>query len=630
MAFVPNKQDNQNSPAGQSGQTDATQPVAPPYGNTAAPLPPEDNYWIPTPQFGGTMYGMVTPMNEGSEVFKLMSEKLKKKYEKPADPRWDIKLLELDRSIYSDLLFSALIVAVSLADRPKQGVAYHILLIEGTGTKFEAYKDTVRDGYNNREVEFQAPTELALDKELVETAYQVMAKSYPNATLRFAGHTVLPTDFDIESDESIRRLAALISVAASSELISSLPTFTDLNITKLVPAGQKLMIDISFDNQAVQNFVNHPVRSNVQVAFKANRKSENRAARGNRPPQDWVASRIHGFLDLVPAPNGGTVNTPYGPMRTPPYVGRFIGTQVECGVSMTLGGVLMAMSTVFVMGASESWVQGFSPRQTRPGELDLTDIGPLNVDANINNEPTQFGSPIIDTKNADFGLSDVGKLMGMYVHKGLIFTFDCSIAGPDSFFLSPLRAAEHPAARKIILSSWDELTNHNFRKYFKEEMRITSGANELIHLGHWFDSQRVKRDIRDFDLTAVACYFGRTEPRMIREWQSTFYDRDTPREILMSKRWDMIRAMSNDTAVCTGMAERVTFTRDVVSAAMAAMHDTKIEVNVKTPLNSSEFNYQRPTAGFVADALVTGVQGFHAPSYGAAGTGYAPSNFRWS
>ena len=583
------------------------------------------------PGFGGNVFGSMISGDSESEVFKKFVEAIKPQYEKINVQGISLKLVEVDRSQYQDISFSALCVCAHVDSYPQHGVAYHVLLLEGSGKRLESVKETIREGYTNREIELLSPTELALDRDMMDTVSGAVMKAYGPTTLRFAGHTVVPSDFDITDESAVRRLAFVVSTATGQELATSATSFNDINIVKLVPKDARLSIDFSFDKRSTTNFVNQPVRSDVQTVFTYGRNNSQRSYRPNAPSAEWTASEVDGFIDLVPAPNGGMIHTPYGSQQTPPYVGRYIATQLANNCALTLGGVILSMCTVFPLGANENWVQAFAPRKCKPGELDLTDIGALNLDANINREQSMFGTPITDTRNADFSMEDVGRLMGLYVGKGLIFSIDCSIAGPDSWFLSSLRAVNTSQAAKLLtLESINTLTNGHFSQIFNPSRPLTMDHGNVIHMGHWFDANRVKRDIREFDLVAVCNLLGKTEPALIRKWLETFYNTSIPQAIRLSRRWDMIMAMSNDTAVCTGMAERVTLSNDLVLSCMAAMFATQIPVSVRTPLSAGEFSYQRPSADFVSGALVQGMPTFQQPTYGSGnGFAYNTNNYRW-
>ena len=153
-----------------------------------------------------------------------------------------------------------------------------------------------------------------------------------------------------------------------------------------------------------------------------------------------------------------------------------------------------------------------------------------------------------------------------------------------------------------------------------------------VHLGHWTDVKGSKRDIRDFDLLAVANLQGRTNPRQIREWAKTFVDPTQSLEVRLQKRKKMIEAMSDDTAVFTGFAERVTFHSAFLEALAKACYATGLPVTVTTPLSSSDLNYQRPVADFAGAAVMAPQSVFVPGGVGAAqgprGYGYGGFN-RW-
>ena len=616
----------------------------PPKANMQFAQPPQQQPTQPhgsgyVPDFGG-LFAAPMPIRRGSEQYQEFKKKITTAYEAVKDPDFKVTVLDLDRGAHPDLAFSALVVVAYFKPANPSDtlvVGYHILLLESTGERLKPYKETYKDVNYSKEFELQCPSEQALDKELMDMVSSAVSVQFPRADIRYVSATVVPDYFDNTDENRIYQLAFSTAHSISQELRTTVGAAGDINLPQLVGDTARLYVKIGFDRQTETDIVGAPVRSDVQVQFTTASQRGERYRSHNSRDREQTVSEVTGFIDLVPGP--AQAQQPYAPpgypmpLRGPMYAGRFIMTQLRSNFFYTPGGIALALATAFTVGGNESWVQGFMPAQTRPGELDMTDIGALNIDANINNEAGNFGTPISDTKNADFTLADIGKLMGTYAMRGLVFSIDVPVAGPQTWHTSFLRAVHTPTspARGMFLGAVNLLTNNNFQNRFQPDWNVTTDVGNIVHLGYWFDSQRRRRDIRDFDLVAVCNILGRQSPGQIREWLNTFYAVHIPLEIRLANRWNMIMAMSGDTAVCTGMAERVTFSGAFVNAFAAAMADTKVQVSVQTPLSVSDFNYQRPSAGFINEALVTGTSVFAPTTYTNPGTNsyFAPSNYRW-
>jgi hypothetical protein len=135
-------------------------------------------------------------------------------------------------------------------------------------------------------------------------------------------------------------------------------------------------------------------------------------------------------------------------------------------------------------------------------------------------------------------------------------------------------------------------------------------------LGTWTDRAGNKRDIRDIDHVAVCNLAGERNPQTIRDWSDTFLRKQYPLVQRLAARKRIISALTGETAVFTGFAQRVTFSRQFIDALTMGVRDTGLPVRVNTPLSGSDFNDQRAVAGFAQSALVAPGQTFIAGGAG--------------
>ena len=587
-----------------------------------------------TPSMGSGLFGAPMPVTMGSKGYQEMKKKLGEVYATINNPNVKINILDLDKSMNPELAFSAMIVTSTDTTAPNIGVAYHILLLEATGNRLEPILDNDR----GQQVEILRPTEVAIDNELMRLASELVANTYPRQPIRYTDATVVPEHFKVDDEKALYELALNTGLAVSQELRVSSTDFHDINIVEFVPQDSRLHISVKFTPSQVQNMVGDPMRSDVTVNFTSSRQKEAKFASVNSGNRDQTLNEVSGFVDLLPTmaqPLQGGYGYGMPPVgATQRYTARLVLTNLSSNFAYTPGGMLLAILTAMQVGENNNWTQAFRPLATRAGELDMRDIGALNIEANIMNEPGEYGTPV-DTKAEDFDLRALGQLVGNLVRPGMMVSLDCPIAGPQTWYTSIFRGASNgiPEAKAVLLNAANQLTNGHFEKLFPHNSPVFVDVGNRVHLGHWTDVKGIKRDIRDFDLLAVCNLQGRSNPRQIREWAKTYVDPTTSLEARLQKRKQMIMAMSGETAVFTGFAERVTFSGAFLDAFSKACYATGLPVSVTTPLSSADLNYQRPVADFAAAAVMSPQSVFVPGGMGATqgNRGYVyGGNYRWN
>jgi len=565
--------------------------------------------------FGSGLFAAPIARGVGSEYYSKLKTALFEIY-KQTDPQVEIQLLDLDNVNEPSLVFSAMIVATRNKQRMETGVAFHILLLEATGEKVPPYFENI----NGSQVEvYRVPSD-AFDKELIDRAVIAVQKAYPNTRAFMVDGTVVPAGFNPDNKFAVHSLALNAGLATNTELVVQSRDFEDMNLARR-QQDNSLNINISFNRQQIENAVGDPMRSDVMIAFNSNRGQNQRNNQMvNSGDREIQISRISGFVDLlrVPPPNMPS-NNMYGNYYQPQQQGpkqifapRLVITNLESTVSYTPASVLLSLATALSLNDNFNWMQAFRPQPTGRNEIDLTDIGALNIDANTMNEQSGFGTRI-DTKDNSFQLENLGQLISMMIQPGLIVSLDCPEFGPQSWYLSvfALAANGNVQAYEAIFASVDALTNGNFSKNFPKGQPMFVDSHNRVHLGTWVDRSGNKRDIRDIDHLAVCNLVGERDAPVIRDWSNTFLNMQQPLLQRLATRKKLIMGLTGDTAVFTGFAQRVTFSQQFLQALQKAIAMCGTTVNVTTPLNSSAFNDQRGVATFANSAMVMpGQQGF--------------------
>lgn len=582
----------------------------------------------------GAMFGAPIASSTGSEYCRKLKDALVKAY-KDADESMQISIIDMDRSIETALSFSAVVICVRLTAAPAAGVAYHTLILEATGPKLENILQT----YNNQQVEVTRVTSDAFNDRLTAMVREKVSTAFRNTPLLMVEGTVVPANFKPEDELAVQRLALNAGLACANDLLIRLPDFRDLNLAELVTDG-KLVINLAYQRQQQADIVGNPMRADILVNFSSKKNIGGQDARYAAPNSGDVETRVSevtGYVDLVWSPVSPQVANPWGANQltaTKKYIARGVITNLASNYAYTPASVLLALATFSTVREDNSWIQVFRPQATPEGEVDLADIGALNIDGNLMNDTSGFGVRI-NTKDSTFRLEDLGQLVAAMIQPGLMMSLDCPEVGPQSWYLSVFSMAStgHEGACNAIRVAANQLTNGKFSALFNPAEDMFVDTNNRVHMGHWKDTRGNLRDIRDIDHVAVCNLVGDRNPMAIRQWSDTWLRTNVPLPMRLAERKRMISALTNETAVFTGFAQRVTFSAAFINALVTGIRQTNLPVQVISPLSGADFSNQRGIAGFGQSALlVPGTSMAQAQQYGQAGgyqMGYFGDQNRW-
>lgn len=575
----------------------------------------------PKPDTGGTwsfqdqgLFPSPIPKGIGSEYYTKVKTKLIEKY-KEARPEVEITLIDLSRASDPSLDFSCILVASRLRDYPKLGVAVHLLLLAKTGDPIPPYTEQVF----GRTVNVRRVPSDAINNILVNKAIQAVKQHFNINEVHFVDGTVVGERFNPDNEIHVHRLALTAAMAGATELNARRPDFHDISLNKLNKTGQ-CQADINFIREQREDAVGNVFRSDVLISF-SNRPvgGVERSHQLNTGDRNVKFSELSGFMDAVwypmSDPSGlANVFVPNQMAQTQKFVARFVISNIDANFAPTPGSVLLALSTSLSIRNPNVWIQAFRPLNTGRNEIDITDIGALNIEGNIpipqpngltTTDPSGYGRPI-DTKSADFNLEQLGIFISTLFHKDIMIAMDIPEYGSQTYYLQMFAAAAAGVqnAETRIISAANELTAGQFSRFFPAGERIFATRSERIHNGYWVDNNGIVRDIRDFDHIAVANLVGTRDPKMIRDWSDTFLRLEYPEIQRLEARWKMIEQLSGETAKHTGYSQRVTFTKPFLEALDQSISANQLRVTINTPLTGSDFYNQRGVAAYAPSALL--------------------------
>lgn len=544
--------------------------------------------------------------NPGSEILKKMQDEVVKLYA-TADNAYEFTVIPLDNNNEKALAYSVLVVCTREKASPKAGVSFYSIIIEDSGEKLAP----VFENINNTQVEVIRPASVAYNEYLIREVLKKVSQAFPNTVLFNAEATIVPAGFNVEDKKAMHALAANAALATATELEVRKPNFVDLNIANNAH-DSSLLVRLSFDKKTVSDAVGQPMRSDFEINFQSQLNTSGQNQAPNNGERTSKVASLNGFIDLVWAPAqemlgmGQYMLTPQQQMLAKQkYVARVVLSNVECDYLNTLPSFLMALVPMMSIRDNNNWYNAFKPRHYNDGKIDMYDIGALNYEANLENNPNGVGE-FIDTKLESFTIEKTAQLLASTIRPGVVFSMDVPDCGPQTWYTSVFAAAQNTAtgqdATQAIFNAAIQITNGRFKEFFPSGGKIFADNGDRIHLGHYEDADGVLRDIRDFDYLAVLNRMN-GDMEAVKTWSDSFTQLQIPVAKRLSDRKRIIMSIAKRAEI-TGFATRVTFSNEFVLALASGCAAAGMTTRIDTGMIGTSFNSDRGVAGFAANALV--------------------------
>lgn len=571
--------------------------------------------------------------NPAAEVLVKLEKALIETY-KSANPAFEIKLLPLDMNNNPAIARSALIVALFDKNDLDLGVAYHTLILAGSGEPFPPKYEQI----NGQNVEIQRVDGDVWDDKFREVVADAVARTFSGARLIDAEAEVVPRSFDVADEQLVYQLAANALFAANHELNRQRTDFRDLNLAGAA-RDSNLTARVQFNHDQLIDPVGEPIRTDVMIDLIATAIQTGQGA--NADARATKVSQVGGFLDLVWDPVAPQAN-PYAQWGqaqqqqfNPLYVTHFIMTHLETLELMTVPAQLFALVQALTLRDGNAWARGFAPRPYAQG-IDMHDIGAIGIEANPEGNANGIGARI-DTKSDAFtAQGTLHQLLQAFVRPGLLLSIDVPECGPSTWSNSVFAAAAEGSqkANDFIIEAAQTLTNGNFLKHYTNGSgRVAFDNNNRIHLGWYVDQQGRKRDIRDIDYLAVANLIGEKDPSVIKDWSDTFVNLQIAPAQRLARRKNIIQGLVGD-ATFTGFARRATLDGAFMEALAKGCVDAGLVLRAQYPFGDVA-GQERATGQFANGLLMApGATGLFAAGFGGQsnqGAGWGRTGFssRW-
>ena len=540
-------------------------------------------------------------------------------------PGLSVKIIPIGRNQYPNLAFSAVVVAASFTQAdPKKlppAVAYHTLILEATGEELKP----VNLRLGNEYVQYHRSTGMAFDHQLRGYCHNAVASIYRGVEdLLQYNAEVVTRDVSVQDREKIEEIMLNCCIAVASGLRLQSGDFPVLDLSSLDPSHDYSQ-QITLGRHELRDIYGRPNRANVMVTFSSRK-------RGGRESRDLSAVNSADSVVNI-ADIGGFVQPIWMPENTNPYSYRQQDRQTQClaaelvitSVNMphvtSPAAICLAISNSVALAQNGNWMATLLHNPPRPGvpeDQDLTNVGALNVVANLSGETSEgiFGKPV-RMKEARTNLEKMHSWLTAIFHEGLVVSLDVPEQSPSSWYLDVFAAAanDDPDAQAQIIAGFDEITGGNFTRRYDATKSHLFSQSVRLPAGYYMDNGEMV-DLRQLDLTAM-CVLHHQNPDIIQRYHRCMMASTKEAEALvkLADLHEIYQVSTNHTAVFTGYVERVTFSSEAITAMAAAINDCRLNCVVESPLTSDYRRRGVTVPAFVRGSLAKVDRGFESSRY---------------
>jgi hypothetical protein len=564
----------------------------------------------------GTMGGLsrASSSENLSRAIAALAEEVKKTTEKP----WEVTLLPVDNSKETNLSFSGIVFVVRRLDALERGLAYHTLILEGSdealASKIESYQGT--------QFEIMNVTGNAYNETYAKTVYEIVSRAFPNVVAHPVDAQVVPREFNFEVKDAVHALTLNAQLPCYTAIETLDKTFMDMDLTAF-EKDSTLAVRLGFNEPQKTDYAGLPVRNDVSITLSAASILRSAAvADPNAQDRTKMIATIGGYIDPIFVQTDQNQMMMMNPnMPNPKFAIRFVMTNMENVAQTTLSSQLLAFTAAMALRENSNWFPYFAPRPMGAGhrEVDLRDIGAINIEGNIQNNPNGF-APYEDTKAASFGQRELAMLLQASFRPGMTFSLRVSECGSDTWYNSAFKAAadNHPGAIHAILTAANTLTGGAFAPIYNSNENPVVVNYDRVHMGYYVGPDGMKRDIADIDYLAMMNLVGKVDPSVGAKWSNTFFREDQPVQLRLSDRKRMIESAIKTEVTYTGFGRLVTFTNRFIDSLAKACAQAGLDIRTINPNITGDYFSQRASASFLGQSQVMpGSSGLFNQGYGS-------------
>lgn len=581
-----------------------------PAGSTGAPIAPAAR---PVTGLSTIEAFSLTLNRNASSAALTTAKKVVDEWIKQAAPsisrHGELSVLPIDTSVLTHLAAPGIIIA--LYNRSSGIVAYHVALLEaGIGT-IEPRTEQI----NGISVQRERYFEEIYDAEYVRAVRELIKSYFDGFKIAMDDGTSskIPREFNWENADGVRTCLTTMVNLVLSDMLRASGVISDIDLTQIGTA--RPIVRYAFNSNDGVDAVGNPVRADIvaklSVSTRDNRPGSTASLNSGSGETDLA--RGYAFIEPVWVGDQNSQNANNGAFGGQVDNRRFIARVVmSFAESLTIQTPAMAVLATLVqmssIGEGANWYRAFRPTLSGMAgkDVNMRDIGALNIEGNLSNDPSGYGAPI-DTSSNTFGDRELGAYVRQTFRPEVVYSADVSTMGMDRAGLDILVAAASgsTAAQAAILDAADKMTGGHFKRVANVVNAVVNN-NEVVVAGY-YDGRSGRRDVRDFDYLAVMNLAGRQNPAIGAEWaKATASELLNPLERLNLQK-KIISQLSGNTAVFTGTTRRVTFTAEFTMALLRAIKAAGINISVAMPDGNADFNVNRPVQSWINAAGVNGM-----------------------
>ena len=509
-----------------------------------------------TPSFG--LASQLSGMGSGGESYEKLFTKIQTQIKLvnetgSGDSKYAVhKLLKTTAS----LNYSCIVVSHQAGGT----VSAHVLVVEKTGT----YPSTLNENVNGIRYEILRTPGEALEPKCMAQAQAIVgnALKVPANTVIVADGTLVPNEFDVENDGQVSELINNTFNATDVEIATRVADYKGRDISTLMQTYRngKFIVNLHFNSEDTVYYdqTGMPVRQDVCVALSFKTGDSNQNNRSIHQADDtFEIVRTYGYIDFE------YIGPSYinGIPTTQRFLPNFIVTHIEAGnIAPTPDIVMMAVASVISLKDDMNWMQAFRPSPARKNEIDYNDIGALNIEGNIEANPTGFGKRY-DTKSKTTTVMELNKLVQTLVQPTMTVSIDVPKAGPETWYMSVFQHILMYKDQMALNRVSTFMNNATGGAYQPDNQPMFMDTTNKIH-GGFYKAKEGYRDLRHLSsYLAVANYAADTnqQPAIVQQYTNTLYSNNIAPVLRATTRRTYIDEMSGRTAVVKQMFDRMTF-----------------------------------------------------------------------
>lgn len=223
------------------------------------------------------------------------------------------------------------------------------------------------------------------------------------------------------------------------------------------------------------------------------------------------------------------------------------------GIPYSLEMAQLLLAQVALQSNNYRWASILRPKQMLAGGLKpVMSLGHLY----LMHPDEELAGVADDVNSPNISDDDLGDFLDMTVHPDIIFGMTVPSSGEKSWILSIFEKIamadlnrEHRTCEKLrdqLFSSADTLTD----SYFREALEDIHGDAKLVPvkttgsrilLGTWIDTNGNTRDLREWNVPAVAAEVGEKNLDLVYDFQATFSDRRHSPEYNLAQRYAILK-----------------------------------------------------------------------------------------